>query len=168
MPGQRDNLHVLRKFRVRHVETVAGLGHEEFVPERLRRISAVEEARLENGRARELRLYAGRENFAARLPLQILAAADVVGVRVRDEDSLQLPALLVKRLAHPAPRVLIRAGVDDIDAVARVVHAYLRGTGDVIGLLAYLYELVHGVLLSIAVSSGRGFTPPGFYPKNLL
>ena len=182
VPGQGQHLDAGGEALVRHVQAVAGLSHQELVPQLLWRIAAVQKARLQHRRARELRLDAGGKDLAAGLPLQILAAAYVVGVRVRHQYAAQRPAVLVEHLAHPAPGVLVPAGVYEVHPVPGVVDAYLGGTVYVVGLIADFDKLVHAapsrrILIYPNSNRFRGrflwtspkkAPPKSDYPKNLL
>ena len=148
VPRQRKPLKSLRQARRGQLLRVAGLGHEELVLQLLRRIAAVEKRRLEHRVAREIALDAGGVDLAAGLVLQVLVAADVVGVGVRVVDGSQVPAVGVEDLAHLAPGLLVVAAVDEADV--GVVQAYEADLGralDVVAVSGHLGQFIHGGVL---------------------
>ena len=142
VPRQRKPLKPLRQARRGQLLRVAGLGHEELVLQLLRRIAAVEKRRLEHRVAREIALNAGGVDLAAGLVLQVLVAADVVGVGVRVVDGGQVPAVGVENLAHLAPGLLVVAAVDEADV--GVVQAY---EADLVAVSGHLGQFIHGGVL---------------------
>ena len=114
------------------------------MPQILRRIAAVEKRGLEQRVAREIALDAGGIDLAAGLVLQVLVAADVVGVGVRVVDGGQAPAVLVEQLAHLASGFLVVAAVDETDVGAVQAHETdLGGTLDIVAVSGYLIQFVH-------------------------
>src|SRR5699024_11119618 len=91
--------------------SLGGLRQQEFMPQVLWRIAAIEKRRLENGGSRKGTLNPGGIDLAAGLLLQIRISADVVGVGVGVVDGSQAPAMSVENLAHLAPGILIVAAV---------------------------------------------------------
>ena len=149
MPRQRQQFKPLRQARRGQLLRVARLRHEKLVPQILRRIAAVEKRGLEQRVAREIALDAGGIDPAAGLVLQVLVAADVVGVGVRVVDGGQVPAVGVEDLAHLAPGLLVVAAVDEADVGAVQAHETdLGGALDIVAVSGYLIQFVHrGVLL---------------------
>ena len=119
------------------------------MPQVLRRIAAVEKRGLEQRVAREIALDAGGIDPAAGLVLQVLVAADVVGVGVRVVDGGQMPAVLVEQLAHLASGLLVVAAVDEADVGVVEAHKTdLGGALDIVAVSGNLRQFVHrGVLL---------------------
>jgi len=116
----------------------------------LRRIAAVEKRGLKQRVAREIALDAGGVDLAAGLVLQVLVAADVVGVGVRVVDGGQVPAVGVEDLAHLAPGLLVVAAVDQADVfLIQPEEADVGGALDVIRPLGKLYQFVHSGIPSV-------------------
>ena len=71
--------------------------------------AAVEESGLQHRVPGEAALDPRGVDLTAGLPLQVLVAADVVGVGVGVVDGGEVPAVGVQQLAHLAPGVLVAA-----------------------------------------------------------
>ena len=145
MSRQGQQLEALWQYVRRQLMGIAGLGHQEFVAQLRRREAAVEKGRLQQRVAGDVTLDTGGVDGAARLLLQILVAAHVVGVGVGVVDGGETPAVLIQMLAHLAARVLVTAAVDKADVrLVQADKADLSGAFDVIAALADLYQLIHG------------------------
>ena len=97
---------------------------------------------------REIALDAGGVDLAAGLVLQVLVAADVVGVGVRVVDGGQMPAVGVEDLAHLAPGLLVVAAVDEADVgVVQAHEADLGRALDVVAVSGHLGQFIHGGVL---------------------
>ena len=90
---QGNDLNFCGKIRGSDVMALGFLRHQKLVSERLAGRTAVQQGRLQNGVICDAGFNARGENFAAGVLLKISVASGVVGVGVRVEYGLHLPAL---------------------------------------------------------------------------
>lgn len=83
--------------------------------------------------------YPACEYRAARLFLDILVSADMVGIAMGVDDALDAPSVLPGNLQNLLRGLLVVAAVDEIDLVVRLpIYANLRRAVDVVALRTYL------------------------------
>ena len=80
MPGQLENSKALGQVTFGQRPRVAGLRQQKFMPQLPEGVSAVQKRRLQQGMVGEIAFNPRRKDGAAGLLLQVLTAADVVGV----------------------------------------------------------------------------------------
>ena len=127
------------------------------MPQFLAGIAAEQEGRFENRVTREGTFDAWRVDAAAGLLLQVMVAADVVGVGMGVVNGVQAPALGVENLAHLAAGFFVAAAVDEADVpLAEINEAHLGRALDGVGVRRHLNQFVHGSSPFVVVMSGLG------------
>ena len=142
---QGQQLPALRQYIRRQGRGVALLCHQELVPQRLGRAAAVQQGGLQHRAAGDVLLHAGGVDGAAGLLLQVLVAADVVGVGMGVDDCGQLPALCIQNFLDFSAGILIVSAVDQPDIVITyAINADFGRSIDVIGIFCDLHQFIHG------------------------
>ena len=122
MSRQGDDLKALRQGFFGQLLGVALLGHEEFVPQLLTWVAAIQKGRLQDGVMGKGAVNPWSVNHAPGLALQILIAADVVSVGVGVVDGGKPPAVGFQKLPHLTPCVLIVAAVNQANVLLVQLH----------------------------------------------
>ena len=115
------------------------------MPQVLGREAAVEIGRFQQGMAGESAVNTRNIDLTPGLFLEVLIAANVVGIGMGVQDGFQLPALLIQNLTDFSTGILIPTAVNEPHLVFILqIEADFHRNIDVIGPCTYLDEFIRG------------------------